>query len=283
MKTVFLIAPLVFSLLFPTSLIDATEETGAYELNLCTGYRGAEVDENCNMIRPSPYAQQSDGVESEQVKCNFDMYRGYKTSDGKAFCATGYTLNHLINRGYAQTFDSVNAATVHGSDFTVSEYCPASQELIQWGWYGYDKNPEIINTNIDLIYDAEDDSKGVEFTFDSKTNVDWMIWVFVECKDNSELVALEEIKNHPLVGEFYAKYPDTTEEIRSDHVSYVVGSDEGFKVRMNLYFDENYDLDYINLKCYLDRELQSDIAGSFISKYLKDFTCNEHGSQRNES
>ena len=63
----------------------------------------------------------------------------------------------------------------------------------------------------------------------------------------------------------------------------MVGSDDGLKVRMNLYFDENYDLDYVNLKCYLNRKLQTDVPGSFISKYLKDFTCDEYGSQRTEN
>jgi serpin B len=88
-----------------------------------------------------------------------------------------------------------------------------------------------------------------------------------------EFSTLEDIKNHSLIDEFYAKYPDAHEEVRSDHVSYVVGSDDGFKVRMNLHFDENYDLDYINLKCYVNRELQADVPETFISKYLKKFEC----------
>ena len=101
-------------------------------------------------------------------------------------------------------------------------------------------------------------------------------------KSELKVEGLEDIKNHPLVDEFYSKYPDAHEEVRSDHVSYFVGSDDSFKVRMNLYFDENYDLDYINLKCYLNRELQNDVPGNFISKYLKDFACDEYGSHRNE-
>lgn len=159
---------------------------------LCTGIRGAEVDKHCNIIRPSPYSQQLDGVNSEQVKCNLDLYRGYKTSDGKAFCATGHALNQLIHRGYAQTFDSVTSASVYGTDFIVKEYCPASDEIIQWGWFGYDKNPKVINTNIDLIYNSEEDSQVVEFTFDSITDVKSMIFVFVECKDNSEIKSFSQ-------------------------------------------------------------------------------------------
>ena len=98
-----------------------------------------------------------------------------------------------------------------------------------------------------------------------------------------EKTMIERYKDLPEVIAFYAKYPDADEEVRSDHVSYFVGSDDSFKVRMNLYFDGNYDLDYMSLKCYLNRELQTDVAENFISKYLQDFTCNEYGSQRNEN
>lgn len=257
----------------------------SYELDesLCLGGPGMEFDEDCHRIRPSPYVQQKEGTTPENIRCNHDLYRSYKTSDGTAFCVSGYSLKELIHRGYAQTFDSINSATIGMSGSIVKEYCPASQELLQWGWYGYVRNPEIINTNIDLVYDSEEDSHGVEFAFESKTDGKSMIWVFVECRENSELDTLEDLKNHPLVDEFYAKYPDAHEEVRTDHVSYFIGSDDGFKVRMNLYFDENNKLDYVNLRCYLDRELQTDVPGSFISKYLKDFTCDEYGSQRNEN
>ncbi|NND86857.1 MAG: hypothetical protein HKM23_06000 [Nitrosopumilus sp.] len=121
--------------------------------------------------------------------------------------------------------------------------------------------------------------------FPNKEVADAWITRMHEClnEQEKENEIIELLKNHPLVDEFYAKYPDAREEVRSDHISYFVGSDDGFKVRMNLYFDENNELDYINLKCYLDRELQTDVPGSFISKYLKDFTCDENGSQRNEN
>lgn len=81
------------------------------------------------------------------------------------------------------------------------------------------------------------------------------------------------IRNHPAVKAFYAKYPNTIEEIRSDHISYVTGSDDGFKVRMKLYFDEKYKLDHIDFHCYFQREHQTDVPESFILRYLKDFEC----------
>lgn len=95
---------------------------------------------------------------------------------------------------------------------------------------------------------------------------------------NTEISALESIKNHPTVEAFYAKYPDTVEEIRSDHISYVVGSDDGFKVRMNMYFDEKYVLDYIDFHCYFQRIHQNDVPETFILRYLKDFECEKRPS-----
>ncbi|QLH10826.1 hypothetical protein DSQ20_04585 [Nitrosarchaeum sp. AC2] len=178
--------------------LDVTEYPIFNELGelLCTGIRGAEVDEHCKIIRTSPRTQQLDGVKPEHVKCNFDLYRSYKTSDGTAFCASGYALKELIHRGYAQAFDSVNSATIQDSGSIVREYCPASQKLLQWGWYGYVKNPEIVNTNIDLVYDSEEDSHGVEFTFESKTDIKSMIWVFVEC-DNFDKTWSGPENRHP--------------------------------------------------------------------------------------
>ena len=169
------------------SILDQSfaEETGSYELDevWCSHPRGVQVDENCKVIRTSPSEQQNSGTKPEQVKCNHDYYRGYKVSDSTAFCASGYSLNKLIHRGYAQAFDSVNSATIGMLASTVREYCPASQELLQWGWYGQVKNPKIINTNIDLVFDSAEDSHGVEFAFESKTNVKSVVWVFVECDD----------------------------------------------------------------------------------------------------
>ncbi len=192
-----------FGTVFAVSELDA-ELTGSYELPeaLCLGGPGPwEVDENCQRVRPSPYSQQQDGVEPEQVKCNYDLYRSYKMSDGSAFCATGHTLRDLIHRGYAQAFDSIISATIDGPNSTVNEYCPPAQELLQWGWYAY-KNPTVTVTNIDLIQDSHNDSQGVEFTFDP-INPEYsdksMIWVFVECDDRFdtfEVIILPDTIDH---------------------------------------------------------------------------------------
>lgn len=83
----------------------------------------------------------------------------------------------------------------------------------------------------------------------------------------------KKITEHPTVKAFYEKYPDAVEEIRNDHISYAAGSDEGFKVRMKMYFDEKYVLDHVDFKCYFQRIPQNDVPESFIVRYLKDFEC----------
>jgi hypothetical protein len=160
--------------------------TGSYELTeaLCIGGPGMVLDENCQRVLPSPYNQQQDGIDPEQVKCNGDLYRSYKTSDGSAFCASGFALKELIHRGYAEAFDSIGSSTIGSPNDKATQYCPAGQELTQWGWYG-EKYPDVIVTNIDLNYDPDEDSYGVEFTFDPTNNPETdgksMVWVFVEC------------------------------------------------------------------------------------------------------
>lgn len=192
------------------------QEAGIYELDeaLCLGGPGMEFDEDCHRIRPSPYAQQQDGTEPEKVRCNHDLYRNYKISDGTAFCASGYAMRELIHRGYAQGFDSISSATISESKNTVNEYCPASQELLQWGWYAYKNPAEVVVANIDLIYSAEEDSQGVEFTFDNQTEGKSMIWIFVECDDSFDtfeiIILPDTIQQHKNFVVYYPDNPNTT-------------------------------------------------------------------------
>ena len=100
---------------------------------------------------------------------------------------------------------------------------------------------------------------------------------------SKEETLLELYKDTPEVVAFYAKYDDADVSIRDDHLSYFAGNEDDFRVRMNLYFDENYELDHMEFNCYVDRVPQTEVAETFILRYLKDWTCNEYGSQRNEN
>ena len=89
---------------------------------------------------------------------------------------------------------------------------------------------------------------------------------------------VEQFQDKPEVVAFYSKYPDANVSVRDDHVSYFAGNEEDFLVRMNLYFDENYDLDYIDFNCYFDRVPQTEVAEHFILKYLEKYDCKKYGT-----
>lgn len=94
---------------------------------------------------------------------------------------------------------------------------------------------------------------------------------------------LELYKDTPEVIAFYAKYEDTQVSVREDHVSYFAGNEDDFRVRMNLEFDENYEIENIEFHCYVEREHQTEVPQTFILRFLEDWTCNEYGTQRNEN
>lgn len=102
-------------------------------------------------------------------------------------------------------------------------------------------------------------------------------------KQTHSMELIERYKDTPEVIAFYAKYEDAQASIRDDHVSYFAGNEDDFRVRMNLFFDENYEIENIEFHCYVDREHQTEVPQTFILRYLKDWTCNEYGSQRNEN
>jgi hypothetical protein len=95
---------------------------------------------------------------------------------------------------------------------------------------------------------------------------------------SKEETLLELYKDTPEVVAFYAKYDDADVSIRDDHLSYFAGNEDDFRVRMNLYFDENYELDHLEFNCYVDRVPQTEVAETFILKYLEKFDCKKYGT-----
>ena len=91
---------------------------------------------------------------------------------------------------------------------------------------------------------------------------------------------LKLYKDLPEVVAFYAKYDGAQVSVREDHISYFAGNEDDFRIRMNLEFDENYEIDNIELHCYVKKVHQNEVPQSFILKYLKDYTCDEYGSQK---
>ena len=99
-----------------------------------------------------------------------------------------------------------------------------------------------------------------------------------EKKQALRIRLIEQFQDKPEVVAFYSKYEDANVSVRDDHVSYFAGNEDDFRVRMNLYFDENYELDYIDFNCYVDREPQTEVAEHFILKYLEEYDCKKYGT-----
>jgi hypothetical protein len=99
-----------------------------------------------------------------------------------------------------------------------------------------------------------------------------------EKKQTLRIKLIEQFQDKPEVVAFYSKYEDANVSVRDDHVSYFAGNEDDFLVRMNFYFDQNYELDYIDFNCYVDREPQTEVAEHFILKYLEEYDCKKYGT-----
>ena len=97
-----------------------------------------------------------------------------------------------------------------------------------------------------------------------------------EKEQTMRIKLIERFKDQPEVVAFYSNYGDGNVSIRDDRVSYFAGSEDGFFVRMNLYFDKNYDLDYMDFHCYYQNEHQYEIPQEDIASKIAEYDCKEH-------
>ncbi|MBS3925552.1 MAG: hypothetical protein KGZ34_02505 [Nitrosarchaeum sp.] len=94
---------------------------------------------------------------------------------------------------------------------------------------------------------------------------------------------LTRYKDTPEVVAFYEKYLDAVEDVRYDHISYVAGSDDGFKVRMNVYFDKKYELDHIDFHCYYQKVHQLELPQEDLVSKIEKYGCKEYAESKNEN
>lgn len=92
-------------------------------------------------------------------------------------------------------------------------------------------------------------------------------------KQAHSMELIERYKNMPEVDAFYDTYEDANVSVRDDHVSYFAGSEDDFHVRMNLFFDENYDLDHMDFHCYYQNEHQFEFPQEDIVSKLEKYDC----------
>jgi len=88
------------------------------------------------------------------------------------------------------------------------------------------------------------------------------------------------IENYSILPEvmvFYEIYEDVQVSLGEDHVSYFAGSDDGYFVRMNLFYDENYAIKDMDFHCYFQRTHQYELPSEDIALKIKKYDCREYG------
>lgn len=93
-----------------------------------------------------------------------------------------------------------------------------------------------------------------------------------------EGMLLDRYKDEPVVNAFYAKYDGASVSVKDDHVSYFAGNKTDFRIRMNLYFDENYEIINVDLLCFVGNNPPYDIPQEDIPYYLKHYHCLTYGT-----
>ena len=102
-------------------------------------------------------------------------------------------------------------------------------------------------------------------------------------KVNDEHKVIELFKNTPEVKAFHLQYEDAQTSLRDDHISYFSGSEDGYLVRMNLYFDENYALENMDFHCYHQKVHQFELPQENMTSKIEKYDCKEYGESKNEN
>jgi hypothetical protein len=218
-----------------------------------------------NLDRLPPLKQIKSGIALIDVKCNEGKYVVYKRDRMSAACVTQETENKLIfERGWAALRLGLPA-----TDNLPRDLC----SFYQGKWLAEYKECNLLEIPLQCsllggVYNECASACRHDPDFPN-----------VICTDNCvevcsiESSTLEDIKNNPVVEAFYARYDRTGESVRSDHVSYSAGNEDDFLVRMNLYFDDRYDLTHMQFYCYDGGKLQHEVAQEDILDYLQNYHC----------
>ena len=111
---------------------------------------------------------------------------------------------------------------------------------------------------------------------DTAEKLDWKsinsdIIILSQSVKESLLIRYQDI---PEVVAFYAKYGENTQvSVRDDHISYFAGNEDGFLIRMNLFFDKNHTLDHMDLRCYFQKVHQYEVSQEDIVSKLEKYDC----------
>ena len=92
-------------------------------------------------------------------------------------------------------------------------------------------------------------------------------------KQTHKLESIERYKNKSEVVAFHARYNDVNVSVRDDHISYFAGNDDGFQVRMNIHFDDSYEITHLKFYCWTGNELHREVAQEDVLGYLENQYC----------
>ena len=103
-------------------------------------------------------------------------------------------------------------------------------------------------------------------------SIDSNVIILSQSVKESLLMRYQDI---PEVMAFYAKYNDAQVSVRDDHMSYVSGNDDGLKIRMNLFFNEDYTIIDKSLTCYYKRAFQFESSPEDVLYRLQSNECKQ--------
>ena len=138
------------------------------------------------------------------------------------------------------------------------------------------------NSNNSLAERANKELACVDF--DTAKRMSWKLVHFEEIilDPATKESLLKQYRGLPEVVAFYEKYENAQSSVREDHISYFVGNqDEDYKIRMNLELDNNHNIENIEFHCYSERVHQVEVAQDSIITFLKEWTCDENGANKN--
>ncbi|AJM91916.1 hypothetical protein [Nitrosopumilus piranensis] len=124
--------------------------------------------------------------------------------------------------------------------------------------------------------------------FPSEDVADAWITRMHECINEQEKVndkhkVIELFKNTPEVKAFHMQYENARTSLRDDHISYFSGSEDGYLVRMNLFFDENNVMKNMDFHCYYQKVHQFELPQEDLVSKIEKYDCKEFAELENEN
>lgn len=90
--------------------------------------------------------------------------------------------------------------------------------------------------------------------------------------ESNDVILQERFKDKPEVVAFYARYVDVEDYVQYNRVNFAAENDN-FRARLSLYVDENNELSHMRFYCFVEGQLQHEVAQEDILHYLQNYHC----------